>query len=185
MVAGLWALAVLLAAPWQAERRCRQVLQEREPRGEAGGADNGAVSSRVAALLDLVAAALDAGLAPSGALATVAPVLPGPDRRRLRQAASMLDVGGDSATIWRVLADDPVLGPLARALERSERSGAPVAASVRSLADEVRHEERAGRLAAARRVGIRTAVPLGACFLPAFFLIAIVPTVIALIGDAF
>jgi hypothetical protein len=31
---------------------------------------------------------------------------------------------------------------------------------------------------------VRTAAPLGACFLPAFFLIAIVPTVIALVRDA-
>jgi hypothetical protein len=30
-----------------------------------------------------------------------------------------------------------------------------------------------------RKVAVRTAAPLGACFLPAFFLIGIVPTVLA------
>ena len=94
----------------------------------------------------------------------------------------MVDLGSDAA--WRMLADDPLLGPLARALERSERAGAPVAAAVRVLADEVRQDTRTARLAEARRVGVRTAAPLGACFLPAFFLIAIIPTVIALVRSA-
>jgi pilus assembly protein TadC len=141
-------------------------------------------ADRVAALLDLVAAALDVGLAPVAALAAVAVGVPEPDRSRLRRAVAMVGIGGDAAMVWRMLADDPVLGPLAHALERSERSGAPVAAAVRGLADEARRERRANRLAEARRVGVRTAAPLGACFLPAFFLIAIVPTVIALLGGA-
>jgi pilus assembly protein TadC len=181
----LSAVAVWLAVPASAEWRCHRLNRPRaagtvprEPAGDPG-------SSRVAALLDLLAAALDAGLAPPSALAALVPVLAGAEQARLRRAVSMLDVGGDSATVWQLLAPDPTLGPLAKALERSERSGAPVAASVRSLADECRRDDRAARLAAARRVGIRTAVPLGACFLPAFFLIAIVPTVIALLGTVF
>lgn len=145
---------------------------------------SGLATDRVAALLDLVAAALDVGLAPVAALAAVAVGVPEPDRSRLRRAVAMVGIGGDPATVWRMLADDPVLGPLAHALARSERSGAPVAAAVRGLADESRRERRATRLAEARRVGVRTAAPLGACFLPAFFLIAIVPTVIALLGSA-
>lgn len=135
-------------------------------------------ADRVAALLELIAAALDVGLAPVAALAAVATGVPEPDRSRLRRALAMVDMSSDTA--WRMLADDPVLGPLAHALERSERSGAPVAAAVRGLADETRRETRAARLGEARRVGVRTAAPLGACFLPAFFLTAIVPTVIAL-----
>jgi pilus assembly protein TadC len=142
------------------------------PTRSAVGAD------RVAALLELIAAALDVGLAPVGALAAVAAGVPEPDRSRLRRALAMVDLSSDTA--WRMLADDPVLGPLAHALERSERSGAPVAAAVRGLADETRRDIRASRLAEARRVGVRTAAPLGACFLPAFFLTAIVPTVVAL-----
>jgi pilus assembly protein TadC len=125
---------------------------------------------------------MDVGLAPASALAAVAGGLPEPDRSRLRRTLAMMDLGSEAA--WRTLADDPVLGPLAVALERSERSGAPVAAGVRVLADEARRDTRTARLAEARRVGVRTAAPLGACFLPAFFLIAIVPTVIALVRSA-
>jgi len=189
VVAGFAAVSagvtVALLAPPRADRRARAVAV---PDERTVGAETPPVSTlaadRVASLLDLIAAALDVGLAPVGALAAVAVGVPEPDRSRLRRALAMVDIGGDAATVWRMLADDPVLGPLAHALERSERSGAPIAAAVRGLADEARRETRAARLAEARRVGVRTAVPLGACFLPAFFLIAIVPTVIALLRSA-
>lgn len=176
--------AAWLALPASGDRRCLQLRVGPTAQGAPAEIEGDAQPSRIAALLDLLAAALDAGLAPSSALSALASVLAGPEQARLRRAAAMLDLGGDRATVWRLLSTDAVLGPLAQALERSERSGAPVAMAVRSLADECRRDDRAVRLAAARRVGIRTAVPLGACFLPAFFLIAIVPTVIALLGEA-
>ena len=177
-------LAVLLVPP-RADRRGRAVAIPLErPAATDSPITSALATDRVAALLDLIAAALDVGLAPVGALAAVAVGVPEPDRSRLRRALAMVDISGDAAAAWRMLADDPVLGPLAHALERSERSGAPIAAAVRGLADEARRERRAARMAEARRVGVRTAVPLGVCFLPAFFLIAIVPTVIALVRSA-
>jgi hypothetical protein len=175
--------ATALVVRPQADRRGRAVAVRNDPApGAKSPARPALAADRVASLLDLIAAALDVGLAPGGALATGAVGVPEPDRSHLRRALAMLDMSNDAA--WRMLADDPVLGPLAHALERSERSGAPVAAAVRGLADETRRDTRAARLAEARRVGVRTAAPLGACFLPAFFLIAIVPTVVALVRSA-
>lgn len=176
-------LAVAFLVRPRADRRGHTVATPDDPPSRAGRPISTDVPSlRVAALLDLIAVALDVGLAPAAALAAVAVGAPEPDRSRLRRAVAVVDMSGDAA--WRMLADDPMLGPLARALDRSERSGAPVAAAVRGLADEARRDTRAARLAEARRVGVRTAAPLGACFLPAFFLIAIVPTVIALLRSA-
>lgn len=177
-------LAVALLVAPRADRRGRAVARHGDdPAGVEPPTASVAAADRVAALLDLIAAALDVGLAPESALAAVAVGVPEPDRSRLRRALAMADVGGADAA-WRMLAADPVLGPLARAFERSERSGAPVSGVIRGLADEGRRDARAARLAQARRVGVRTAAPLGACFLPAFFLIAIVPTVIALLRSA-
>lgn len=183
LAAALLGVAVGLMSPRPAERRVRSVLRTRPrpSRREPAGSVATYATSRLAGLLDLLAAALDAGLAPVNALSVVAVGVPEPARGRLLRAVSMIDLGGDAATVWRLLADDAILGPLAHALERSNRSGAPVAAAVRGIADEIRRERRAALLAAARRVGVRTAAPLGACFLPAFFLIAIVPTVVALL----
>jgi pilus assembly protein TadC len=175
-------VAIALALRPRADGRGTAVSTPEDRTSVSGQVGSALTTDRVAALLDLIAAALDVGLAPVGALAAVAVGVPAPDRSRLRRAVAVADMSGAAA--WRMLADDPVLGPLAHALERSERSGAPVASAVRALADESRRETRAARLAEARRVGVRTAAPLGACFLPAFFLIAIVPTVVALLRSA-
>ena len=55
----------------------------------------------------------------------------------------------------------------------------PVAQVISGVADDLRRERRAARRERSRKVAVRTAAPLGACFLPAFFLIGIVPTIIA------
>jgi pilus assembly protein TadC len=183
MAAACAGIALALVGRPRADHRARDIsLPDDRAYRSSRPVVPGLAPDRLAALLDLIAAALDVGLAPAGALAAVAAGVPEPDRSRLRRALAMVELG--SAAAWRTLADDAVLGSLALALERSERSGAPVAAAVRVLADEARRETRTTRLAAARRVGVRTAAPLGACFLPAFFLIAIVPTVIALVRSA-
>ena len=52
----------------------------------------------------------------------------------------------------------------------------PVAHVISGVADELRREHRARRRDDSRRVAVRTAAPLGICFLPAFFLIGIAPT---------
>ncbi len=78
-----------------------------------------------------------------------------------------------------ILAADPVLAPVGRAFRRAEPSGMPVAHVVSGVADDLRRERRAARRERSRKVAVRTAAPLGVCFLPAFFLIGIVPTIIA------
>lgn len=132
--------------------------------------------------LDLMAATLDAGRPPGAAFAMVAEVTPTPLGEELGLVGSRLAVGGDPHAVWANLAGDDMLAPLGRAFRRAETSGMPVARVVASVADEMRRERRAGRRERSRRVGVRTAAPLGACFLPAFFLVGIVPTIIGVVG---
>ena len=132
--------------------------------------------------LDLMVAALDAGRPPAVAFALVADVTPAPLHDELAKVAARLAVGGDPLAVWAHLANHDALGPLGRAFRRAAMSGMPVARVVASVADELRRERRAGRRERSRRVGVRTAAPLGACFLPAFFLVGIVPTIIGVVG---
>jgi pilus assembly protein TadC len=158
-------------------------------RSMVGGMET-AVSRRLAATLadqlptalDLMVAVLDAGRPPTAAFALVADVTPAPLGDELAKVAARLTVGGDPVAVWAHLADDDVLGPLGRAFRRAAMSGMPVARVVASAADELRRDRRAARRERSRRVGVRTAAPLGACFLPAFFLVGIVPTIIGVIG---
>jgi Flp pilus assembly protein TadB len=158
-------------------------------RAVVGGLETSASRRRAAALahqlptaLDLMVATLDAGRPPVAAFALVADVTPEPLGDELGLVGARLAVGGDPHAVWTNLADDPVLGPLGRAFRRAETSGMPVARVVASVADEMRRERRAALRERSRRVGVRTAAPLGACFLPAFFLVGIVPTIIGVVG---
>jgi pilus assembly protein TadC len=140
------------------------------------------IADQLPTALDLMVATLDAGRPPVAAFALVAEVTPAPLGDELGRVGSQLAVGGDPHAVWANLADDPVLGPLGRAFRRAAASGMPVARVVASVADEMRRERRALRRERSRRVGVRTAAPLGACFLPAFFLVGIVPTIIGVVG---
>jgi pilus assembly protein TadC len=128
-------------------------------------------------------AALDAGRPPGTAFALVAEVTPAPLGDELDLVGARLTVGGDPEAVWSHLGDHPVLAPLGRAFRRAAVSGIPVGRVVASVADDLRRERRAVRRERSRRVGVRTAAPLGACFLPAFFLVGIVPTIIGVVGS--
>lgn len=128
-------------------------------------------------LVRLLSAALASGASPGEAVGVVAAALPGAAADRLAPVAARLRLGADPATTWQRLADEPALAPLGRTLARAHASGAPVAASVQRLADDLAGVARAEVEDRARAVGVKAAVPLGVCLLPAFVLIGIVPLV--------
>jgi pilus assembly protein TadC len=74
----------------------------------------------------------------------------------------------------------PELATQAPALTRAGESGISVADTVSALAVELAEQARADAEDRARRVGVKAAVPLGVCLLPAFLLLGIVPTVVSL-----
>ena len=129
----------------------------------------------------LLADALASGQAPVDALTVVAGALPGPASARLAAVVPRLRLGVDPHQVWSDLASDPALAPLGRALSRAHRTGAPVVAAVERLADELARSARADVEDRARAVGVKAAVPLGLCLLPAFVLVGIVPVVAGLL----
>jgi Flp pilus assembly protein TadB len=132
-------------------------------------------------LVGLLADALRSGQPPDDALAVVAAALPGPAAARLAVLVPRLRLGVDPSQVWSDLAADPALGPLGRSLARAHRTGAPVVPAVERLADELSRSARADVEDRARAVGVKAAVPLGLCLLPAFVLIGIVPVVAGLL----
>lgn len=129
--------------------------------------------------LDLVVAALVAGRPPITALALAAEATADPLGAELAVIAARLAVAADPDSVWHGVADDPGLAPVGRAFRRATASGMPVSEIVRGVSDELRRERGARLRERGQRVGVRTAAPLGLCFLPAFFLIGIVPAVVA------
>ncbi|HWJ81804.1 MAG TPA: type II secretion system F family protein [Nocardioides sp.] len=130
----------------------------------------------------LLGAALRAGAAPAGAVDLACRALPGAAADRLRPVVARLELGGDPVAVWDGLAADPALAPLGRTMARTHRTGAPVVAAVDRLGEDLARRARADVEDRARAVGVRAAVPLGVCLLPAFLLLGIVPLVAGLVG---
>ncbi|HEY1134114.1 MAG TPA: type II secretion system F family protein, partial [Nocardioides sp.] len=96
----------------------------------------------------------------------------------LAPVAARLALGIDAGAVWtRLATDSPALAPLARVMARSHEAGSVVSSAVAALADDLAQRSRARIEDKARAVGVRAAVPLGLCLLPAFLLLGIVPLV--------
>lgn len=134
-------------------------------------------------VVTLLAAALRAGVAPAEAARLVCRALPGPATTRLDHSVARLELGADPGEVWSQLAQEPGLAPLGRALSRSHETGASVVTAVERLADQLAREARGDVEDRARAVGVKAAVPLGLCLLPAFLLIGIVPLVAGLMSS--
>lgn len=137
------------------------------------------IAAQLPTALDLMVAALAVGRPPVTAFALAAEATSDPLGSELALVAGRLAIAGDSGAVWDALATDRSLAPVGRAFRRAAMSGMPVAHVVAGVADDLRRERRAVRRESSRKVAVRTAAPLGACFLPAFFLVGIVPTIIA------
>lgn len=145
--------------------------------------DRSRVERDLPMVADLLAACVRAGVPVEPALAHVAGTSDGPLADRLEELMARIELGADPLSQWRSLGADPVLGGLARALARAAESGAPPADSLDRFAADSRRLVRARQLERARAVGVRCAAPLALCFLPAFMLVGVVPTIVGAFAD--
>jgi Flp pilus assembly protein TadB len=128
--------------------------------------------------VDLLAACADVGLSVDRSMSQVSHAVGGAVSRRFDAMAARLQLGADPAIEWSRLCHDEQLAPLGRTMMRSHESGAPVVAGLTRLAVDRRRERRTETQLRARSVGVKAAGPLAACFLPAFMLVGVVPTVV-------
>lgn len=130
-------------------------------------------------VVQLLGIALGAGASVPSALRQVSAALPGRASEALQLARSRLALGVPPEQVWSDVACESGLEPLGRALSRADSSGVRIADAVRRLADELAREQRLEVEDKARTVGIRAALPLGLCLLPAFLVVGIVPVIAA------
>ena len=153
------------------------VLLRRDARSSHSHAPGASVGRQLPAALDLVAACLAAGAAPAPALAAVGEAFDGEVGNMLSAVARLATLGAPVETAWANCLNDPRWAPIARAVIRAHHSGAALTDVLVHLADDRRRALRTDAQAAAERAGIAIVLPLGACFLPAFVLIGVVPVV--------
>lgn len=126
---------------------------------------------------ELLSAGLAAGLPLRSALTEVVEVVDGRLAELLGEVLTRMRLGDPDDAAWRTLADHPLMGQACRDLARSVASGTSVSDLLNEYAVQAREDRHATAEAAAKAIGVRAVLPLMVCFLPAFFLIGIVPIV--------
>lgn len=134
-----------------------------------------------ALVLELCAAAVRSGAPVPRALVVVGEALGGAEGGGLARAGAALDLGADWGAAWA--GAPPAAAAVGAALHVGWTAGAAPGPQLRAAADVVRRERRSAVRAACGALGARLTLPLGACFLPAFVLLGLVPVVVALAGD--
>ncbi|WP_420176842.1 type II secretion system F family protein [Luteococcus sp. OSA5] len=147
----------------------------------AEGRDQARSVQQLPEVLDLMASALDAGLPLRGAAAEAARIGPQPASAAVAKVTSQVGIGIDEAQAWLALAEDPVWGEVAHDLASSAATGAAAAQVLRGHADDARARRQEAVVKRARTVGVRSVLPLMACFLPAFLLTGVVPIIAGLV----
>ena len=135
---------------------------------------------------DLLAVCLEAGQPLRLAAAEVARVLDAPLGPALARVSTTVSLGAEEASAWAELADaEPALATLGREVARTVGSGIALAATLRALGADARRQASALAQVRARRVGVRSVLPLMTCFLPSFLLLGVVPIIGGVVGRLF
>ena len=172
IVAGVAAGLAAGAVGWWLLRRSRR------PRNP----DNSAYRLTAASVLDLLAACLRVGMPVPIALETVAAGAPAETGNALCATANLLALGAEPAPAWAPVRARPGFAELAVAATRTARSGAALASTADDLARRLRDGLDVEAEERAERAGVALALPVGLCFLPAFFVLGVLPIVLGLAG---
>ncbi|WP_027928374.1 type II secretion system F family protein [Amycolatopsis benzoatilytica] len=147
-----------------------------------GTADDSAHRLSSASVLDLLAACLRAGMPIPIALETVSAGAPPETGNALCATANLLALGAEPAPAWAPVRAQPGFAELAVAATRTVRSGAALASTADDLARRLRDGLGVEAEERAERAGVALALPVGLCFLPAFFALGVLPVVLGLAG---
>jgi len=175
-----WVLLALGGALWFAGRRWIRALT-------ATAREAGRASEPAALPLALAEAAVAAGLDLRSAIAAVGHATDDGPGRALVAVAGLLGAGVSWDAAWAEAASidaASTIEPLGRALRSSWASGASPLPLLRASREVVVERARADAEGAAAVLGVRVALPLALCLLPAFVVVGVVPLLLAVARGA-
>lgn len=137
----------------------------------------------IASTLELLALSMRSGCGIVEALDMVGGELDDVAGAQLRTVAAALRWGLTEDEAWGAVPD--AWEPAAQALALAAGAGVAPAELLLAAAQDIRRREDHRLETAAAKLAVRVVLPLGLTFLPAFFLMAVFPFVIALSGSLF
>jgi hypothetical protein len=152
-----------------------------QPRAGSAADRAGPLEVSPTVVLELVAAALRAGLPGPQAVDAAATACGTQVRQRLAVSLDAWRLGIPAERAWATV--DPAFEPLARSLVLAERTGASAAVVLAAAASDARSARQRRAVVAARRLGVLLVLPLGLTTLPAFVVLGVVPVVLGLAGQ--
>lgn len=132
-------------------------------------------------LLDLTAALLSAGVGVEAALARLAAAVPGAEALAGMHRALAAGASWDQAA--DLVSEDRQLRTFIDHMSFAYATGAPSARMLQAAAGRARAEQRHAAESAAEKLGVKMMLPLGACFLPAFIVLGVVPVVVSMLPE--
>ena len=129
------------------------------------------------AIASLLAALLESGATIERSVAALAQSHTGAAAPSLQRVAAAMHLGAGPQEAWN--AASIALTPIAEALQRSATTGAPAATLLAAVAVDEQRVWQSRAEVAARSAGVRAILPLVVCFLPAFFLVGVVPVIVS------
>ena len=155
-------------------------------RARPGPGDHSFPALPAAALVELTACQLDAGLPLAEAVGVLADSSAGRPYPALSRAAAALRLGLSWETAWpheKTLPQE--IHDYRDALEFTATSATASASVLRGQAELVRRAEYRRAERAAEALAVKLVLPLGLCFLPAFMCWGVVPVLMSLLPRAF
>lgn len=134
---------------------------------------------------DLLVVCLEAGLPLRVAADAVARSMSGPVAADLAEVSAKVGLGIDEQRAWAEFGAQPALAKLGRELSRGAASGVSLSTRLRALGVDARRAAAAAAETRAKRVGVRSVLPLMVCFLPAFVLVGVVPIIGGMVARLF
>lgn len=133
-------------------------------------------------VLDLLVASLESGVPLRSAVTEVAALSPVQTAGFLNQILARIAVGIPEAEAWKLASKNPVWQQIGQDISSSVANGTALAQILENHAEEARINAKNLRAMAAKRVGVKVALPLISCFLPAFLAVGVIPIIGSLIG---
>ena len=167
-------------------RRRRAAGGSAPRRARPGPGDHSFPALPAAALVELTACQLDAGLPLAEAVGVLADSCAGRSYPALSRAAAALRLGLSWETAWpheKTLPQE--IHDYRDALEFTATSATASASVLRGQAELVRRAEYRRAERAAEALAVKLVLPLGLCFLPAFMCWGVVPVLMSLLPRAF